>query len=276
MRSHWLVRPTRLAAWALCAVLGSGVAGMAEQAFDCVIEPGLTVQLGSPVNGILAEVPAGRGMAVRRGDVVARVEASVEEATVALLRLRANDTAAVQAQEARVALARARKQRADQLLERRAIAADAHEEIAAELAVSEADLERTRVGVALAALELERAEAEVALHSVRSPIDGTVTTRVLSAGEFVNQDRHILEIASLHPLHVEAFLPVDMIDRLRPGAAATVVPAVPSPVPVSARVTVIDRVFDATSNTFGVRLEVDNVDGTLPAGLRCTVVFPGQ
>ena len=269
MRSRWPARPISFAA--LFAALG--LAAAADEVHDCVIEPGLTVQVGSSVNGILVDVPARRGMAVRRGDVVARVEASVEDATVALLRLRAKDLSAVAAQEARVALARARKLRADQLLERRAISADAHEEIAAELAVSEADLERSRVAVALAALELERAEAEVALHAVRSPIDGTVTTRVLSAGEFVNQDRHILEIASLDPLHVETFLPVEMIDRLRLGAEATVRPALPRPVPVTARVTVIDRVFDATSNTFGVRLELDNAEGNLPAGLRCTVVF---
>jgi hypothetical protein len=40
-----------------------------------------------------------------------------------------------------------------------------------------------------------------------------------------------------------------------------------------ATVTVVDRVFDAASGTFGVRLDLSNPDGALPAGQRCTVAF---
>jgi hypothetical protein len=35
----------------------------------------------------------------------------------------------------------------------------------------------------------------------------------------------------------------------------------------------VDRVIDAASGTFGVRLTMPNPDGALPAGLKCTVVF---
>jgi membrane fusion protein, heavy metal efflux system len=40
---------------------------------------------------------------------------------------------------------------------------------------------------------------------------------------------------------------------------------------VSAVVKTVDRVIDAASNTFRVRLELPNADGKLPAGLRCKV-----
>ena len=40
-----------------------------------------------------------------------------------------------------------------------------------------------------------------------------------------------------------------------------------------ARVTVVDRVVDAASGTFGVRLELPNPDYRLPAGLKCKVRF---
>ena len=36
---------------------------------------------------------------------------------------------------------------------------------------------------------------------------------------------------------------------------------------------VVDRVMDAASGTFGVRLELPNRDLKLPAGLKCTVRF---
>jgi hypothetical protein len=40
-----------------------------------------------------------------------------------------------------------------------------------------------------------------------------------------------------------------------------------------ASVTVVDRVFDAASSTFGVRLDLPNLNFTLPAGLRCRIRF---
>jgi multidrug efflux pump subunit AcrA (membrane-fusion protein) len=40
-----------------------------------------------------------------------------------------------------------------------------------------------------------------------------------------------------------------------------------------ATVTVVDRVVDAASGTFGVRLELPNPDRALSAGLKCRVRF---
>ena len=42
----------------------------------------------------------------------------------------------------------------------------------------------------------------------------------------------------------------------------------------SAYVIIVDRVIDAASGTFGVRLELPNPDYRVPAGLMCKVVFP--
>ncbi|WP_204307104.1 hypothetical protein, partial [Klebsiella aerogenes] len=50
-RAHWL------AASALAIFAGAGAApALAEQSFDCVIDPAETVKLGSPLTGVLAEV----------------------------------------------------------------------------------------------------------------------------------------------------------------------------------------------------------------------------
>ena len=40
-----------------------------------------------------------------------------------------------------------------------------------------------------------------------------------------------------------------------------------------AKVTVVDRVVDAASGLFGVRLELPNPDYKLSAGLKCQVTF---
>jgi multidrug efflux pump subunit AcrA (membrane-fusion protein) len=43
--------------------------------------------------------------------------------------------------------------------------------------------------------------------------------------------------------------------------------------PFTARVTVVDRVINAASGTFGVRLELPNDKQLVPAGAKCKVKF---
>jgi multidrug efflux pump subunit AcrA (membrane-fusion protein) len=53
--------------------------------------------------------------------------------------------------------------------------------------------------------------------------------------------------------------------EVRPeGSAAAAYPA---------KITVVNRVVDSASGTFGVRLEMPNPKNALPAGLACTVKF---
>jgi multidrug efflux pump subunit AcrA (membrane-fusion protein) len=43
---------------------------------------------------------------------------------------------------------------------------------------------------------------------------------------------------------------------------------------LTAKVSLVERVIDASSGTFGLRLELPNPEGKIPAGLRCRLVFP--
>jgi hypothetical protein len=57
---------------------------------------------------------------------------------------------------------------------------------------------------------------------------------------------------------------------------ATVLPADPVGGRYEAAVTLVEQVIDAASATFGVRLELENPDYALPAGLECEVMFPSR
>lgn len=262
------VRPTSLAAVLLAVALP-----VSAEEYDCLIEPGRIVQIGSPVAGILASVAVDRGDPVTAGALLARIDSGVEEATVALLRERAADTAAIAAQEARAGFARARLDRAEVLRARGAIAEEAYEQLRAERDIAEAELAVAQTARRLAKMELARAEAELARHAIRTPVSGVVTARHLSEGAFVTPERVVVELAALDPLHVEVFLPAALYPRLSTGQTATVTPDLPGSPPLPARIAMIDRVFEATSNSFGVRLVLANPDSALPAGLRCRLRF---
>jgi multidrug efflux pump subunit AcrA (membrane-fusion protein) len=87
-------------------------------AFDCLIEPRLRLELAAPVAGILQEVLVDRGGYVRKGDVLARLDSAVEEATVALDKARAASEAAIASRSARVAFLTRRRDRFSQLQSR--------------------------------------------------------------------------------------------------------------------------------------------------------------
>lgn len=57
--------------------------------FDCLIEPTQTVDISSPVVGLLEKVNVRRGDKVRKGQVIASLESTAETASTALARVTA-------------------------------------------------------------------------------------------------------------------------------------------------------------------------------------------
>ena len=103
-------------------------------------------------------------------------------------------------------------------------------------------------------------------------LNGVVVERFLHPGEYV-EDQPILKLAQVDPLNVEVILPVEMLGSVKVGMRATVKPEAPVTGFYSAKVKIVDKVVDAASGTFGVRLELPNPDYQLPPGLKCKVVF---
>jgi RND family efflux transporter MFP subunit len=261
---------------ALAIVMASTAAETAAEApspsFDCVIDPSEVVKLGSPIPGVLAEVKVNRGDAVTRGQPVAALESAIEAATVRLNQFRAESTAKIQAQEERLKLARSRVERYGNP-RGLVVTQDKFEEIQAEARVAEQELLREQQDKQNAQLELERSQATLDQRTIHSTIDGIVTEKKLSAGEFVNQEGYVVSLSRLDPLYVEVFLPVIYYKQVRVGMEGSVHPAPPIENTYAATISVVDHVFDPASGTFGVRLTLPNPGNTLPGGQRCKVTF---
>ncbi|MBQ0802692.1 MAG: efflux RND transporter periplasmic adaptor subunit, partial [Sulfitobacter litoralis] len=123
----------------------------------------------------------------------------------------------------------------------------------------------------LAALDETRVAAQLARRNIHAPVDGIVITRMIGPGEYVFAQAPIIQIARIDPLHIEVFLPTDMFTTVQMGQMAKVKPAAPIGGLYEAEVIAIDRVFDAASDTFGVRLKLDNPEGALVAGIDCKI-----
>jgi multidrug efflux pump subunit AcrA (membrane-fusion protein) len=123
-----------------------------------------------------------------------------------------------------------------------------------------------------AELEWNRATASLDLHQIRSPLTGVVVERLLAVGEQAKL-HPILKLAQIDPLLVEVFMPLSWLGKLQPGMKAEVKLQNGELVVNPAVITVVNRVVDSASATFGVRLEMTNPDNALPPGMACTVDF---
>ncbi|MBV9908698.1 MAG: efflux RND transporter periplasmic adaptor subunit [Hyphomicrobiales bacterium] len=257
-------------AFALWALLSIAVEA---KDYDCVVDPDRTIKVGSPLVGLLSEVLVDRGDSVIRGQVVARLESTVEKATVDLSKAEAENTASLRQKEAQLALAQKAADRAHALAQTQSVSRKQIDEAESDVLVQTLQVENEKRELELKSLELARAEAALELKTIRSPDDGVVTERALSGGEYANQESHILTIARLSELRVETFLPVALYGQIAEGDTAIVEPDPPIGGDYKAKVAVVDHVFDAASKTFGVRLLLPNPGLRLPAGMRCKVRF---
>jgi len=68
-------------------------------------------------------------------------------------------------------------------------------------------------------------------------------------------------------------VPASYFSKIKQGMGASVKPEMADASAQSAKVVVVDKVIDAASNSFRVRLELPNPNNQLPPGLRCKVDF---
>jgi len=252
--------------------LGAMEAMAQLQEFDGLIEPRLTANVGSSTPGILDSVSVDRGDMVKEGQVVAALQAGVEKSTMELAKARAELDATIKAKKAEMEFADRSKQRKKELYEKKTLSFQEWDEaetrrMLAELALNEA-LEAKR----LAELEYKRSVEVVKRMNIRSPVNGVVVERYLHPGEYI-EDKPVMRLAQIDPLHVEVIMPVSMLGSVKNGMVAEVRPEAPVGGVYKAKVTIVDKVVDAASGTFGVRLELPNPDYKLPPGLKCKVRF---
>ena len=240
--------------------------------FDGVIEPYEVVEVGSAVTGILETVDVDRGDFVKKGQVLATLQSGVEKATMELARARAEIETDIEAEEKKLAFNERKQHRIEELYKKEALPFGEMDEAETNRVLAALELREARENKRLAELELQRAIEVVKRLTIRSPIRGVVVERFLSPGEFV-EDQPILKLAQIDPLNVEVIVPVALLGSVKVGMHAMVRPEAPVSGLHTAEVMIVDRVVDAASGTFGVRLELLNPDYRLPAGLKCKVVF---
>jgi RND family efflux transporter MFP subunit len=253
----------------------SGPLSAWASSFECLIDPVQVVEIRSPVEGLIDKIYVQRGDDVRKGQTLVELDASVERSTLESAKYRAKMEGRIASAKNRLEYAIKKFERTRNLQSKNYLAAQTRDEAETEKRLAESELQDAVENQELANLEFRRASDLLNLRTLRSPFNGVVVDRMLNPGDLAESGtgrRPIMKVALIDPLKVEVILPLEAYGKIKTGMTAQVIPeGLGGRYPASVKI--VDRVFDAASGTFGVRLELPNHKGALPGGIRCQVEF---
>jgi len=265
-------------AWLAISAASSLAVPAYAAAFDCLIEPAQTVEVASPVTGLLEKVNVKRGDRVAKGQVVALLESRAEQAATELARYKSEQLGPAQMAERKIEFAQRKFNRRREMTAERLMSQQERDDAEAELKQAQSELQVAKENREIARIEFQQQSSLLNLRTIRSPFDGVVVDQLAYPGEVVEPSgnkKSILKLAQLDPLRVHVILPKSAFGTPAVGMTVEVSPEVKAKSGYSAKVKSIDRLIDAASGTFVVYLEMPNSKLDIPAGVKCRATFPG-
>lgn len=247
-------------------------AGDAEIELDGILEPSMVVELSSGVEGLLGELMVDRGDHVKKKQKVAMLESSVEYANLESAKAIANNLASIEAKKEKLRFLDLETKRIEDLYGKMAVSKREKDQIESDRNLAQWEVREQLERQTLAKLSLKQAQAIYNRRIIRSPVEGVVVQRYLAPGEYV-EHQAILKLAVIDPLYIEAIAPINYLGMLRPGMNATIIPEKPMEKVLVGKIIIVDRIVDAASGTFGIRIKLPNPNGDIPPGLKCKVII---
>jgi len=258
--------------WLLFIILLIASSRSRAAELDCLVKPEMYVELSSPVDSIVEEILVDTGDTVTRGQPLAQLEASVERARVKLARLQAKSVSDIKNRKEQLRYATQYHSRMANLLSQNSVSQYETDKAETEVAIAQIELNKADEKWRIAQLNLELAQTQLALRTIRSPIDGIVVDRYAMVGESVS-DRTIMKLAKVNPLKVELIAPTEYFGLIQKGMEVEIYPEQPSNQVFIATVTVVDQLIDPASGSFTVRMLLPNPEDKLVGGVNCLANF---
>jgi multidrug efflux system membrane fusion protein len=224
------------------------------------VEAFATVALKARVDGQILTVNFQEGQAVKKGDVLIRIDARPYVATLRQAEANALRDAAARDQ------ARSQERRYQELLDKNFISKEAYAQIRTNAATAEAVAKASEAA-------LENARLNVEYTTITAPIDGYVGKALLQAGNLVkaNDVASLVVINQVKPVYVNFAVPEQSLQDIRKYMAAgplqvDVLSTDPAAPRVTGRLIFVDNAVDPSTGTIRLRAQFDNTDVALWPG----------
>lgn len=155
-------------------------------------------------------------------------------------------------------------ERVEGQLERARWEHDRQAQLFAEKMLSEQDMARVRHDLAQLELALADARRELSYTVVRAPIAGTVTSRLVRAGDRVSPNQHLFDIVDLDSLVALVYVPERELPRVGVGQTARLTPPAAPDLRYLGTIERVAPVVDPKSGTVKVTVRVPYATGIRP------------
>ncbi len=215
--------------------------------------PARSATLKAKVPGTVQETLVEEGMAVKQGQILARLDAGDLQARVVA------QQAAVDEARARLSLAQKNHTSNQALLKQKYISQNAYDTAQNSVELAEANLKSARA-------QLEIARISLADTVIRAPFSGVIAKRHLQAGDKASPDMPLFAIVNLDKMTLEANVPAAEIARVRLGQEVWFAVDGIDRRRFAGKVERINPNADAASRSLTVYVQVTN-DGLLKGGM---------
>ena len=239
-----------------------GITTPYQQATLAAIQPGR-------IQDILIE----EGCWVRAGDLVIQLDDRVQRAKTAISAAQAESTHEIELalarwEGAKKELARLKFLRGDNHASTKELDDATTVEAVARIEYEIAKFEHTQ-----ARLVHYREQQVLEEYRIMAPFDGYAHEHLKHPGETVDEREGIVTLMRLDPIKVVIDCPLTLAPALAVGDRVTVVPSDDQWHPRPGKITLVHRVADGASQTFRVKVVVDNPDGHWLSGMKVAVFF---
>jgi membrane fusion protein (multidrug efflux system) len=209
------------------------------------------VTITPEIPGIISAIDFESGAVVAKGDLLVRLDTSLEEAQLR----------ALEAQEelAKLNLTRERTLRSQNMVSQ------------AELDAAEATLKQTQ-GTA------DATRATIQKKTIRAPFAGRLGIRLVNLGQYIHAGKPIVSLQSLTPVYADFSLPQQELARLKAGMTVRVTTDTYPGRKFDGKLTAINPDLDQSTRSVGLQATLDNPDQLLRPGMfaRVEVLLPEE
>ena len=208
--------------------------------------PARTIEISAETEGRVEVIGADRGIRMRKGDVILRLDLRDRQARLAQMKASVNE---------------------------HKTSYEAQLKLKSDGYVSDTQIAETVAKLETARAELIRAELDLEHMIIRAPFNGVLQEREVEIGDFVRAGDSVATFVDNTKIVVSGTIAEQdarfvKVNDIGQGVLAT-------GQEVTGRIRYVAPVADQSTRTFNVELEVDNPDGALPAGVTAQMQLPG-
>ena len=271
--ARWPFRGILLAVVALSVLTVNAVGVNSAQGAEIegYTAPIREIHAASDETGIVEEVLVAEGQSVGEGDPLLRLNADVLIALLAIAEQNMNSVGRLDAARAELELRERRHSKLQALQDEGHARQEEVERAAVEEAIARANLVAAEEEHESRRLEYEKIKTQIERRTIVSPVDGIVSEIHKEIGEFVSPTSpEVLNLVQTSKLYANFTLTHQELEGLEKNSTVSL-QFLNSGVKRNGTIQFISPVVDAESSLTLVRVLIDNKDGRVQSGERCTM-----